>query len=168
MKNLFKLFLLTISLVAVPTYAADTKIGFVDVERLLREVPQVEKINAKMLDRFGPKKSELEGLEKEIKNLQEKYKKNELVMTEVQLNQLKENVISKVQAYKQKEAVLQQEVATMRSQEIAVLQKTIRAIIDDIAKSEKYDLIISDGVLHSNATLNITDRILKTMRDKMK
>lgn len=168
MKNLFKLCLLTISLAVAPAYAATTKIGYVDVERLLREVPQVEKINEKMLNRFGSKKTDLENLEKEIKKLQEKYKKNELVMTDAQLNQLKENVISKVQSYKQQEAVLQQEVATMRSQEIAVLQKTIRGIIDDIAKNEKYDLIISDGVLHSNATLNITEKILKAMQDKMK
>ena len=148
--------------------AAALKIGYVDVEVLLREAPQVEEINAKMLDRFGSKKTELEGIEKEIKGMQENYKRNELVMTEDKLNDLKKTIIQKVQMFKQNEAVLQQEVATMRSQEVAVLQQTIRGVIADIAKSDKYDLIISDGVLHSNKKMNITENVLNMMRALIK
>ena len=168
MKTLFNLFVFLIFIFASSVHAADIKIGYVDVERLLREAPQVVKINEKMLERFGSKKGELETGEKEIVDLQEKYKRNELVMTDDKLNELKSVIISKVQLFKQKEAILQQEVATMRNQEVAVLQKEIRGVIAGIAKSEKYDLIISDGVLHADKRFNMTQSVLDKMSALLK
>ena len=168
MKTLFKLFIIFGFIFASTAHAANLKIGYVDVEKLLKEAPQVEKINEKMMGRFGSKKAELESGEKEILNLQEKYKRNELVMTDDKLNELKTVIISKVQLYKQKEAMLQQEVATMRNQEVAVLQQAIRGVIADIAKKGKYDLIVSDGVLHANKSLNMTQGVLDEMSALMK
>ena len=167
-KTVFKLFMFLVFIFASSVFAADIKIGYVDVEKLLKEAPQVEKINEKMLDRFGTKKTELEEAEKKIIELQEKYKRNELVMTDDKLNELKSVIISNVQMFKQKEAVLQQEVATMRNQEVAVLQQSIRGVIKEIAKDDKYDLIVSDGVLHSNKKLNITQQVLDKMSKLLK
>ena len=62
--------------------AGDLKIGFVSVEKILTEAPQVKAINESMLERFGGRKTELEKMEKEINEMQENYKRNELVMTE--------------------------------------------------------------------------------------
>ena len=161
--------MLSVALMLVgAVHASDLKIGYVNVEVLLREAPQVDKINVKMLERFGDKKTELENLEKDIKGLQVNYKRNELVMTDDKLEELKQSIISKVQVFKQYEAVLQQEVATMRSQEVAVLQQSIKGVIAEIAKKKKYDLILSDGVLHSNESLNITESVLDKMRALLK
>lgn len=168
MKTVFKLSMFLVFVFTSIAHAADIKIGYVDVETLLKEAPQVEKINEKMLERFGAKKSELQAAEKKIMELQEKYKRNELVMTDDKLNELKSVIISNVQRFKQSEAVLQQEVATMRNQEVAVLQQSIRDVIDEIAKKDKYDLIVSDGVLHSNKNLNITQQVLDKMSDLSK
>ena len=168
MKTVFKLFVFLVFIFASSVHAADIKIGYVDVEKLLKEAPQVEKINEKMLERFGAKKSELETAEKKIVGLQEKYKRNELIMTDDKLNELKSVIISNVQRFKQSEAILQKEVATMRNQEVAVLQQSIRGVIDEIAKNDKYDLIVSDGVLHSNKKLNITQQVLDKMSKLLK
>lgn len=168
MKYLFRLILFIAFVSVASAHAANLKIGYVDVERLLREAPQVEKINKKMLERFGSKKTELDAVEKEIIGLQEKYKRNELVMTDDKLNDLKSVIIGKAQLFKQKEILLQREVATMRSQEVATLQQSIREIISKIAKKDKYDLILSDGVLHANETFNITQDVLDKMSALLK
>jgi len=144
------------------------KIGFVSVEKILTEAPQIDAVNTAMLDRFGGKKDELKALEKEIKTMQENYKRNELVMTEDKLNELKTKIIGKMQGFKQKEATLSQEVATMRSQELAVLQKSVREIIEEIAKAENYDLILSEGVVFSDDSLDITSKVLDKMKKMFK
>jgi len=161
----FLLMFLTLSNVM----AADKiKIGYVSVEKILTEAPQIEAVNTAMLERFGGKKDELKSLEKEIKTLQENYKRNELVMTEDKLNELKTKIIGRMQNFKQMEATLSQEVATMRSQELAVLQKSVREIIEKIAKSEKYDLILSEGVVFSDDSLDITGKVLDKMKKSFK
>lgn len=156
-------------IVSSSVIAADKlKIGFVKVEKILTEAPQVEAVNTAMLERFGGKKEELQSLEKEITTMQENYKRNELVMTEDKLNELKNNIIGKMQAFKQKEATLSQEVSTMRSQELAVLQKSVREIIQDIAKSGNFDLVLSEGVVYADDKLDITEQVLDKMKKSFK
>ena len=157
------------SLVATVADAADLKIGVVSVERILTEAPQVDAINTSMLERFGGKRDELKALEVEITKLQENYKRNELVMTEDKLNNLKKDIITKIQKLKQTEAVLSQEVGTVRNQELAVLQQQVKSIIDEIAKQGKYDLILSEGgVAYVNDKLDITVMVLDKMKSAFK
>jgi len=149
--------------------ASAPKIAYVSVEKILTEAPQVQAVNDSMLERFGGRKTELQEMEKEINEMQENYKRNELVMTEDKLNELKNSVIAKIQEFKQKEAVLQQEVATVRNQELAVLQQAVRSIIEDIAKAEKYDLILtSEGVAYANEKLDISNKVLERMKKAFK
>ena len=151
------------------TAANAPKIGYVSVEKILTDAPQVKAVNDSMLERFGGRKSELQEAEKEINEMQENYKRNELVMTEDKLNELKNSIITKIQEFKQKEAVLQQEVATVRNQELAVLQQSVRSIIQDIAKSDKYDLILtSEGVAYANEKLDISKKVLERMNKAFK
>lgn len=160
------LFVMTVCSNAIA--AGDLKIGYVSVEKLLTQAPQVEAVNTAMIERFGGKKEELQALEKEIQSMQENYKRNELVMTEDKLNELKTKLIGKVQTFKQMEATLNQEVSTMRSQELAVLQKSVRDIINDIAKKDNYDLILSEGVVFAAERLDITEQVLTEMKKSFK
>jgi len=158
-KKLVLSILLIAGFVSINVAAADLKIGVVSVERILTEAPQVDAVNASMLERFGPQRDALQALEKEITKMQENYKRNELVMTEDKLNELKKNIITKIQKLKQTEAVLSQEVSTVRNQELAVLQQQVRGIIDDIAKKGKYSLVLSEGVAYTDGKLDITDKV---------
>ncbi len=168
MKKLVVGLIVLSSLVSANVIAAGIKVGVVSVERILTEAPQVDAVNTSMLERFGPQRDELQNAEKEITKMQENYKRNELVMTEDKLNDLKKDIITKIQALKQKEAVLTQEVSTVRNQELAVLQTQVRGIIDDIAKKGKYDLVLSEGVAYSSKKLDITDKVLDQMKSAFK
>jgi len=148
--------------------AGGLKVGVVSVERILTEAPQVDAVNTRMLEKFGPKRDELKSMEKDIQKLQENYKRNELVMTEDKLNDLKKEMITKIQALKQKEAVLTQQVSDMRNKELAKLQKSVRKIINDIAKKGKYSLVLSEGVAYANDKLDITNKVLDKMKAKFK
>jgi outer membrane protein len=160
--------LLLTGLLSTAVTAADLKIGVVSVERILSEAPQVDAVNTSMLERFGPQRDALQKLEKEITAMQENYKRNELVMTEDKLNELKKEIITNIQKLKQQEAVLTQEVATVRNQELAVLQQQVRAVIDDIAKTGKYSLVLSEGVAYTDEKLDITDKVLDKMKAAFK
>lgn len=168
MKKLVLSVLLIAGFITTNVAAEDLKIGVVSVERILSEAPQVDAVNTSMLERFGPQRDALQSLEKEITKMQGNYKRNELVMTEDKLNELKKEIIIKIQGLKQKEAMLQQEVATVRNQELAVLQQQVRAIIDDISKKGKYSLVLSEGVAYADDKLDITDKVLDKMKAAFK
>ena len=168
MKKLIVSLLLLTGLLSTAVAAADLKIGVVSVERILSEAPQVDAVNTSMLERFGSQRDELQKSEKAITKMQENYKRNELVMTEDKLNELKKDIIKKIQMLKQKEAVLTREVSTVRNQELAILQQQVRGVIDDIAKKGKYSLILSEGVAYADSKLDITDKVLDKMKAAFK
>lgn len=170
-KSVFVLMFLSTALstiLSTNVSAAELKIGVVSVERILTEAPQVDAVNSSMLERFGPQRDELQNIEKDITKLQEDYKRNELVMTEDKLKAKKKEIIGKIQLLKQQEALLSQEVATVRNQELAVLQQQVSGIIEDIAKKEKYSLILSEGVAYRSDKLDVTDKVLAQMKKAFK
>ena len=168
MKKLVVGIILLSSFMSATVFAADINIAVVRVERILSEAPQVDAVNTSMLERFGPQRDEMLKSEKIITKMQENYKRNELVMTEDKLNALKTDIITQIQALKRKEAELSQEVATVRNQELAVLQQQIKGIIDDIAKKNDYDIVLSDGVVFASENVDITDKVLDVMKSAFK
>lgn len=163
MKKLFIALCMTL-LLAPAAYSSELKVGFVVIDKILSEAPQVKAINEKMAKRFGGKKKELDDMEKDLKSMQDNYKRNELVMTDAKLNDLKSKMAAKYQKYKESEASLQQEVNTMRSQELATLRDTIRTIIANIANKGKYDLILSEGVVFGSEKLDVSDEVLAQLK----
>ena len=148
--------------------ASDLKIAVVDVNWALAASPQAKAAEAEMIERFGDKKKELEDLSVELKTMQENYKRNELVMTEDKLKELQSKFIAKMQIFKKKEATLTQEIKVMRSQQLAVLQKTVRDIVDGVAKKDSYDLILSEGVVYAKEGLDITETVLEKLKADFK
>ena len=164
MKKLIISLILLSGFISTAVIAADLKIGVFSVEKIFTEAPQINAINTSMLERFRAQRDDLQKAEKEITAMQENYKQNEPVMGEDKLNELKKEIITIIQMLKQKEAMLTQEVSTVRNQEIAVLQKQIKGVIEDVAKKGKYSLVLSDGVAYTDESLDITSQVL----DKLK
>ena len=168
MKILVISLILLSGFISTAAIAVDLKIGVVNVEKIFNGAPQIEAINTSMLERFNPQRDDLQKAEKEISAMQKNYEQNKLVMAEDKLNQLKKEIITKIQMLKQKEAMLTQEVATVRKQEIAVLQQQIKGVIDDIAKKGKYSLVLSDGVAYSDESFDITSQVLDKLKAAFK
>ena len=166
-KSIISLILLS-GFISTVVIAADLKIGVVSVEKIFTEAPQIDAINTSMLERFRLQRDDLQKAEKEITAMQENYKQNESVMGEDKLNELKKEIITNIQMLKQKEAMLTQEVATVRNQEITVLQQQIKGVIEDIAKKGKYSLVLSDGVAYTDESLDITSQVLDKLKAAFK
>ena len=104
------------------------------VERIFAEAPQVEAINTTMLEQFGPKRDALQALEKEITKMQENYKRNELVMTEDKLKELKKEIIGKIQKLKQKAIRLISQITEKNRVKLARLARKYMRMSRDCRK----------------------------------
>ena len=51
-----------------------------------------------------------------------------------------------------------------RSREMTKLQRRVVQVIKDMAKAEKYDLMIGEGVIYAGDKVNITDKILAKLK----
>ena len=159
MKTLIWTFVLTLFSLS-SAYAADLKLGVVSVDALLQHAPQVKIINQKMQERFSGPKNEMEKLEKTIQGLQEKLKKDELVMTQAQKDEAKQKIIDGIREYREKELKLKNEVDSVRNQALAEFRFTVQNVLNKLAEEQNYDMIFSEGVAYTKKSYDLTQEIL--------
>ncbi|HEY9050879.1 MAG TPA: OmpH family outer membrane protein [Gammaproteobacteria bacterium] len=163
-----KIFLLASFLIfSASANAADLKIGVVNMNRL-NEAPQVEAINKLLQDRFSQPRDELKKMHDELQDEEKEIKRNELLMTESKLKKSKESLIGKIKEFREKEAKLANEIQAVQNQELAVFRDVVRNVLTDMAKTDKYDLILSDGIMYVDPKHDITDKILGRLKKEAK
>ena len=165
MKNILAIVLFLTMLVPAFTYA-EIKIGYVQVEKVLKQAPQTAASNKKLEKEF---KGRSEKLKKEIKGVQTKeksYKKNSVTMSKAE----RESAIKKIQNSKldiqRLERALREDIDLRRREEISKLQVRINKAVEAVAKKESYDLILYQSVAYANKNVDITDVIIKALGPK--
>ena len=165
MKNILATVLFLTMLVPAFTYA-EIKIGYVQVEKVLKQAPQTAASNKKLEKEF---KGRSEKLKKEIKGVQTKeksYKKNSVTMSKVE----RESAVKKIQNaqldIQRMERALREDIDLRRREEISKLQVRINKAVEVVAKKESYDLILYQSVAYANKNVDITDIIIKALGPK--
>ncbi|VAW99815.1 hypothetical protein MNBD_GAMMA19-1026, partial [hydrothermal vent metagenome] len=51
-----------------------------------------------------------------------------------------------------------------RNEAFDTLRRRVFEVINDIAKAEKYDLVISDGVVYADDRIDITGRVVEQLK----
>ena len=143
--------------------AADLKIGYVDMKRLLTEAPQVAVINDKMQQQFSKPRDDLKKWMEQIKDKEKGIKKNEMILTDSQIRDQKQKLVEEYGKFKDAEAKLGQDLQKFQREHMAGFEKQVRQVLDELAKEEKYQLIVGDAVLYADDSLNITDNVLKRL-----
>ena len=149
-------------------YAEDFKVGFVNVAIVLDQAPQAAQASARIEREFAPRDREILEQQQEIRALEEKLLKNVAVLSagererqEAELRQLKREL-------RRSEEEFREDLNLRRSQELSALQRMVIQVIQDMARGESYDLIITDGVVFAGERVNITRRVIELLKADFK
>jgi outer membrane protein len=148
--------------------AADLKVGFVNVARLLEKAPQVEAAKKDLEREFKPRDSKLVSEQKTIKSLEEKLAKDEAVMSEAERQKLERDLLNRKRDAKRVQDEFREDFNLRRNEELAKLQKSIFEAIQTLAKEENYDLLLTDGVVFAKETIDITNKIEQKLQASYK
>jgi len=140
--------------------AAEYKIGFVEVARLLSQSPQIEAVREKLKAEFSRRDKELLEQGKQIKTLSEQYKRDSAVMSESEAQRLEKDILSRRRKLKNAQTGFQEDLSLRQNEELQKIRKQIAEVIQSIAKQDKFDLVLESGVVYASERANITDRVL--------
>ena len=161
MKNLITL--LVLLLISFTTFAEDLKIGIVDVNKILKEAPQTLSANKKLEKEFNGKTEKLKQKIKELQADEKKYQKESLTMSDDQRDKAEKNLQQRRIDIQRNERELREDMDLRRREEIGDLQEKINVTIDKIANSEKYDLILYNGIAFASSKVDITQQIIEIL-----
>ena len=144
--------------------AAELKIGFVNAIKVMDKAPQVERANNKLEEEFAPRQGEIVNAKQEIKNLEVRFSKQVALMSDAEARRLSRQIRDKQRELQRQQETFREDYNIRRNEELDKIQKIIIRIIQDIAKKESYDFILSDGVVWASKRVDITDKVLRHLK----
>ena len=145
---------------------AETKIGFVDTVKLMEAAPQAKSAQSKIEKEFAPREKELVALQRQIKTKEDKLTRDGAVMSESERSKLEREILSKRRDLKRSQEEFRDDLNIRRNEVLAKLQKDMYEAVVALAKEQKFDLIMTQGVVYSSDRIDITDSVLKKLTGK--
>ncbi|KTD48159.1 outer membrane protein OmpH [Legionella quinlivanii] len=163
MKRVSGLFIaLLFSLGMTNAFADWSKIGVVDLQKIMQTSSQMKAIQQKLEKEFKPRRDKLVAMEESLKKDMEKFKRDSTVMSQTQKKDMEKKIVSQQQTFEREGQQYQQELSTAHNEAMEELYGKIRKAISKVAENEKYDLILQkDATPFSIDKLDITDQVLK-------
>jgi len=163
-KSILSAAALFLSLASV-TAAHAEKIGFVNTERLLREAPLSVKAQKKLEREFSPREQELQKMAKQARDLQAQLDKEGVTMSDADRKNKERELAGLNREFQKQSREFREDLNLRRNEELGVIQEKARKAILDIARTDKFDLIVEQAV-YFNPKIDITDRVMKALGDK--
>ncbi len=143
--------------------AAELKIGFVNVAKLLEKAPQADKAKKKLEREFAPRDKKLVSEQKEIKQLEEKLAKDGAILSDDEKQKLDKDILNRKREAKRLQDEFREDFNLRRNEELTQLQKEIFEAIQSLAKEENFDLLLTDGVVFASDSIDVTNKVEKKL-----
>ena len=145
---------------------ADTKIGFVNTEKLLREAPISLTAQKKLEKEFSSREQDLQKVTKQARDLQTQLDKDGVTMSETDRKNKERELANLNREFQRQSREFREDLNLRRNEELGHIQERARKVIVDIGKSEKYDIIIEQAAVYVDPKSDITDRVMKALGSK--
>ena len=146
--------------------AADLKIGYVQVDKILQEAPQTAESSKKLEKEFAPRSQELERMQKQIKDIETALDKDALTMSDADRKNKERDASNLKIDFQRKQRELREDINLRKNEELSALQDRINKAVTSVSESEGYDLVVYGGVAYANKKIDITDKVLKSLGKK--
>jgi outer membrane protein len=150
-------------LLSLPAWA-DTKIGFVNTEKIFRDAAPAVRAQKKIEKEFEKRDQEMQRLAKQLQAVQESLEKNSVTMSETDKRNKEREFNDLNRDFQRKQREFREDLNQRRNEELAAVLERANKTIKAIAEAEKYDVILQEAV-YASPKLDITDKVIKALAD---
>lgn len=144
-------------------HAEGSKIGFVNINLLLQKVPQAAAATERLEASFGDRKTEILDFQKSCKAMEETLEREGAALSQQQ----KQKQLRKIRSCSSELKLMDEEYGAdlriAQAEELQKLQRLVYKSVDEIAKSEQYDLIVNESVIFASPNADISLKVLNAL-----
>jgi outer membrane protein len=149
-----------LALFVTQAVAADFRIGVVDTERILRESAPALKAEKKIEKEFAARDQEIKNISQQAKDIQTLLNKEGMTLPDADRRN-KERELDNLNVNLQRlQREFREDLNLRKNEELVVVLGLANKAIQQIAESEKYDLVLQEAV-YRNPKIDITDKVIK-------
>jgi outer membrane protein len=144
--------------------AQEPKIGYVDLQRVLRDSQPAKAAQAKLEAEFSKREKDLADMAAKLKAASERLDRDAPTLAESERNRRQRELVEQDREFQRKRREFQEDLAQRKNEELAqVLERANRAV-KQIFDQEKYDLILQE-VVFASPRVDITRRVIDALNN---
>lgn len=141
---------------------AQSKIGFVNTERILRDSAPAQRAQKKLEAEFAKRSQDLQKSEDQLKRMQEAMDKNAMTMSDVQRREKEREFADLSRDVQRRKREFNEDLNQRKNEELANVIDQANRVIRQIAERENYDVILQDAV-YASPRIDITDKVIQAL-----
>jgi len=145
---------------------AQSRIGFVSLDRILRDAPPAQRAQKKIEAEFAKRDQELAKMADQIKRMQEALDKNSVTMSESERSRREREFNDSNREFQRKQREFREDLQARRNEELSSIISRANEVIRKLAENEKLDVVFqNDQVVWASPKIDITDKVIKALED---
>jgi outer membrane protein len=145
--------------------AQELKIGYINGERVLRESAAAKAAQGKLEAEFGRRERELTDDAARLKTAADRLDKEGPTLSETERSRRQRELVEADRDLQRKRRAFQEDLNQRKNEELANVVERANRVIKQIFETEKYDLIIQEGVVFAGPRVDITEKVIRTLNN---
>jgi outer membrane protein len=154
--------LLGLSLLAGPALAQEFRLGFVSLDRIIKEAVPAKNAQVKLEQEFAKREKELQAQGVALKSLADQLERDASTLSESQRTTRQRQLVEQDREFQRKRREFQEDLNARRNEELQQVFDRANRVVKQVADAEKYDLILQEAV-YVNPKHDITDKVIKAL-----
>jgi len=155
-------FILGLMAFTLPAQAQEFRLGYVNLDRIIREAAPAKSAQAKLEQEFSRREKELQEFGAGIKSAAEKLEREAPTLSEGQRTSRQKQLVEQDRDFQRKRREFQEDLNARRNEELQQVFERANRVVKQLADAEKYDLILQEAV-YVNPKHDITDKVIKAL-----
>lgn len=165
--------ILLLALVAAGVWAKDESVAYVDMQYILKNIPQYETANEQLQMLSKRWQKEIEALEQEVRVLESNYQTEQIFLSDEMRKQREQEIVQKEQemlTLKRKYFGQEGEYYKKREALIKPIQDEIYTAIQSLAEEKRLEVVrdrsVDKSLIYMSSKLDISDQVLQKLGAK--
>jgi outer membrane protein len=142
--------------------AGGARIGFVNIDRLMREAAPAKAAQSKLEQEFSRRDKELDDAGAALKSASDKFDRDAATLSESQRLTRQRQLMDQDREFQRKRREFQEDLNARKQEELQHVLDRANKVVKQVADAEKYDVILQDAV-YVNPRLDVTDKVIKAL-----
>ncbi len=141
------------------------KIGFVDMETLINNSPQINNARKTINTEFALQYEDIENKESDLEVLENRITKNGAIMSIEELANLQERARILERQVRRSKEDLKDSISIRNNLILSTIQKELKQVVEQYAIDNNYDAILINEILYVSERMDITKEILDVLKE---
>jgi outer membrane protein len=151
---------IAMTLMAVPAFADDYKIGVIHIERIMRDSAPAKSALARIEQEFKARDADIAAREQEVRTQTAQYDKEKSGLTDQQRAERERDLDMRTRDVQRLRQQFAEDLRARQFEELDKLKARLDQVLTQYAKDNHFDLILQDALFVGRA-VDITDDVIK-------